>query len=72
MNTEIITLEEQEEYIRLCDLLKTAGAVDTGGQAKWVIQEGKVTVNGQICTQRGKKIHRSDKVFYQDTVYEVH
>ena len=72
MNTEIITLEEQEEYIRLCDLLKAAGAVDTGGQAKWVIQEGKVTVNGQICTQRGKKIHRSDKVFYQDTVYEVH
>ena len=66
MNTKVITLNEQEEYIRLCDLLKTAGAVETGGQAKAVIQDGQVTVNGEPCTQRGKKLRR-----YENTVFEV-
>ncbi len=71
MNTETITLHENEEYIRLCDLLKTAGAVETGGHAKLVIQNGEVSVNGEICTQRGKKIHRNDQIIYQGTVFEV-
>ena len=71
MNIEIIPLREQEEYIRLCDLLKTAGAVETGGHAKAVIQNGEVTVNGKVCTQRGKKLRHGDRAVYQDTCFEV-
>lgn len=56
----IITIEE--EYIRLDNLLKFAGTVDTGGQAKFAIQNGEVLLNGEICTQRGKKIRPGDIV----------
>lgn len=52
----------QTEFIRLDALLKLASAVDTGGQAKWIIQNGEVLVNGEVCTQRGKKIRPGDTV----------
>ncbi len=48
------------EFIKLQDLLKFTGAVDTGGEAKVVIQEGRVTVNGEVCTMRGKKLYPGD------------
>jgi len=44
------------EFIRLQDLLKFAGAVETGGDAKLIIQEGRVSVNGEPCPMRGKKL----------------
>lgn len=47
-------------FIKLQDLLKFAGAVETGGEAKIRIQEGEVKVNGQICTMRGKKLYPGD------------
>ena len=50
------TITITTEYIKLQDLLKFAAAVDTGGEAKLAVQEGDVTVNGQVCTMRGKKI----------------
>ncbi len=43
------------EFIRLDALLKFGGALSTGGQAKLVIQDGLVKVNGEICTMRGKR-----------------
>ena len=43
-------------------LLKLASAVETGGQAKWIIQDGKVRLNGEVCTKRGKKIRVGDTV----------
>ncbi|MCI8423514.1 MAG: RNA-binding S4 domain-containing protein [Lawsonibacter sp.] len=49
------------EYIKLQDLLKFAGAVETGGDAKGIIQEGRVTVNGDVCTMRGKKLRPGDR-----------
>lgn len=49
------------EFIRLQDLLKFAGAVETGGDAKLIIQEGRVSVNGQVCTMRGKKLRPGDR-----------
>lgn len=49
------------EYIKLQDLLKFAGAVETGGDAKLIIQEGRVTVNGEPCTMRGKKLRPGDR-----------
>ena len=48
------------EYIKLEALLKLANVVSSGGEAKLVIQEGEVTVNGEICTQRGKKLRPGD------------
>ena len=50
----------ETEFIRLQDLLKFAGAVETGGEAKLLIQEGGVRVNGEVCTMRGKKLRPGD------------
>jgi len=48
------------EFIKLQDLLKFAGAVETGGEAKQVIQAGQVRVNGEVCTMRGRKLRSGD------------
>lgn len=58
------TITITTEYIKLQDLLKFSAAVDTGGEAKLAVQEGDVTVNGQVCTMRGKKIRPGDVVGY--------
>lgn len=50
------------EFIKLQDLLKFAGAVETGGDAKLIIQESRVSVNGEACPMRGKKLRPGDKV----------
>lgn len=50
------------EYIKLQDLLKLASLTATGGEAKVVIQEGEVAVNGAVCMMRGKKIRPGDVV----------
>ena len=50
------------EYIKLQDLLKFANIVSTGGEAKIIIQEGLVKVNGEVCTVRGKKLRPGDDV----------
>lgn len=54
------TIEITTEYIKLQDLLKFAGVMDTGGIAKEVIQAGEVKVNGEVCTMRGKKMRPGD------------
>ena len=57
---EIIKL--RDEFIKLGQALKAAGFVDSGVEAKIVIQDGLVKVNGQTETQRGKKLYAGDKV----------
>lgn len=52
------------EFIKLKDLLKLANLVGTGGEAKIVIQNGDVSVNGEVCTMRGKKIRPGDMVAF--------
>lgn len=69
MKTEIIEIDS--EYIKLQDLLKLGGAVDTGGMAKIVIQNGEVEVNGEICTMRGKKMRKGDFAVFDDLKIEV-
>ena len=59
MQTE--TIQIHTELIKLQDLLKFAGAVETGGDAKLIIQEGRVAVNGETCTMRGKKMRPGDR-----------
>ena len=56
------TVNINTEYIKLDALLKYAALVGTGGEAKTVIAEGLVTVNGEVCTMRGKKIRAGDRV----------
>lgn len=68
MRTEKFNIDNSE-YIRLQDLLKLSGAVETGGQAKFVIQNGEVYVNGEICTMRGKKMRSGDVARFED--YEL-
>ena len=60
MNTEKVKITT--EFIKLDQLLKFSGALETGGQAKEIIVEGLVKLNGEVCTQRGKKIRPGDKV----------
>ena len=50
------------EFIKLDALLKCAGLCETGGEAKELIQGGAVTVNGEVCTMRGKKCRAGDTV----------
>ena len=50
----------RDEFIKLGQALKAAGLVGSGVEAKVVIQDGEVKVNGEICTQRGKKLYDGD------------
>ena len=65
------TITITTEYIKLQDLLKLAGVVYTGGEAKVLILEGAVTVNGAVCTQRGKKLRPGDTVRLGDAELTV-
>ena len=60
------------EFIKLQDLLKFANLVETGGEAKEVIQEGLVTVNGEVCTMRGKKLRPGDSFAFQGHSFTIH
>ena len=59
------------EYIKLQDLMKLADLVSTGGEAKLRILNEEVTVNGEVCTQRGKKIRPGDDVEAEGLHYGV-
>ncbi len=59
------------EYIKLQDLLKFSTLTSTGGEAKILVQEGAVSVNGEVCTQRGKKIRPGDQVQIADILLTV-
>ena len=52
------------EYIKLQDLMKLADLVSTGGEAKLCILNEEVTVNGEVCTMRGKKLRPGDVVSF--------
>ena len=68
---ELHDIQIHTEYIKLQDLLKFAGAVETGGDAKLIIQEGRVQVNGEVCTMRGKKLHPGDEVTFMANTWRV-
>ena len=59
------------EFIRLDQLLKFAGIVETGGIGKEVILEERIKVNGEVCTQRGKKIRPGDRVQIDEIATEL-
>ena len=59
------------DFIRLDSALKLADLVQSGGHAKAVIQNGEVSVNGEICLSRGKKLRAGDKFEFELYVVEV-
>ena len=66
---EIIKLKE--EYIKLGQALKAAGLVESGVDAKFAVQDGLVKVNGQVETQRGKKLVEGDIVEYDGNSIKI-
>ncbi len=66
-----IPLEITTEFIKLQDAMKYANAVYSGGEAKVLIQEGQVQVNGEICTMRGKKLRPGDSFTFAGRTYAV-
>ena len=64
-------IEITTEFIKLDQLLKFAGLVMTGGEAKEVVTEGYVSVNGEVCTMRGKKIRPGNTVSFDGEELEV-
>ena len=63
------TVAISTEFIKLDALLKYAGLVNSGGEAKTLIQEGDVLVNGEVCTMRGKKLRPGDTVTFRGEEY---
>ena len=66
-----ITKKIDTDFIRLDSFLKMCDAVQTGGHAKIVIQEGEVKVNGEICISRGKKLRSGDSAEFERVIYIV-
>ena len=60
-----------EEYIRLDNLMKYSGMCNSGGRAKFLIQNGEVKLNGEVCEMRGKKIRAGDRIEYNGRTVEV-
>lgn len=66
-----IGIRETDEFIKLGQALKKAGLVDSGVEAKLVIQNGEVTVNGEVEVQRGKKLHDGDVIAYNGETFRI-
>lgn len=66
-----ISIREQDEFIKLGQALKKANLVSSGVEAKIVIQDGQVTVNGENELQRGKKLHDGDVFSYDGETVKV-
>ncbi len=65
------TIQIKTKFIKLDALLKFAAMVETGGEAKQLIQAGQVQVNGEVCTMRGKKLHNGDQVTLNGETVQV-
>ena len=59
------------EFIKLEAAMKLSNAVPSGGEAKAVIQEGLVSVNGEICTMRGRKLRPGDSFAFQGQSFRI-
>lgn len=66
-----VNIREEDEFIRLGQALKKAGVVGSGVDAKSVIQDGMVELNGQVETQRGKKLYGGEIVSFNGETIEI-
>ena len=69
--SEKFSLRENVEYIQLGQLLKAAGLVMSGSEAKALIQGGEVRVNGEIETRRGRKLRTGDVILFDGKEIEI-
>ena len=67
----VVSVAITTEFIKLQDALKFAKIDYSGGEAKNQIQEGYVTVNGEVCTMRGKKLRPGDKFTFEGQTYLI-
>lgn len=66
---EIIYL--RDEFIKLGQAIKAAGFVDSGVEAKEVIQDGLIEVNGEVDTRRGRKLYEGDVVSFENQKVKI-
>lgn len=66
-----IKIREEDEFIKLGQLLKKCGVAQSGTDAKFMIEEGLIMVNGEVETRRGKKIKENDVVSGDDWSFRV-
>ena len=67
----MVIINLREDFIKLGQALKAAGLVESGVDAKFVIQDGLVKVNGSVETQRGKKLVEGDEVSFDGNTFVV-
>ena len=65
------SIQIRDEFIKLGQAMKLANLVGEGAEAKMLIQDGEVKVNGEVCTQRGKKLFSGDIFSFQGTEVKV-
>ena len=61
----------RDEFIKLGQALKLAGAVEDGVEAKYAIQDGLVQVNGEVDQRRGRKVYEGDVITFEDQEIKV-
>lgn len=66
-----IKIRDGEEFIRLGQALKKAGLAASGVDAKMVILDGLVTVNGEVETRRGRKLYSKDTISFENQTYQI-
>lgn len=66
-----VNIRETDEFIKLGQSLKKAGLVETGVDAKFFIQDGQVTLNGQTELRRGKKLYNGDVVCFNGETIQI-
>ena len=71
VSARTVSVPISTEFIKLESFLKLANAVESGGMAKNFIQNGEVTVNGEVCLMRGKKLRPGDTVRFDGAEYLV-
>ena len=71
VNMITVNIREEDEFIKLGQALKKAGVVGSGVDAKFVIQDGLVTLNGEVELQRGKKLHDGDVVSFNGETIQI-
>lgn len=69
---ELIEVPITTDYIKLDQLLKLVGIAETGGHAKEIVLEGACVVNGEVCTQRGKKLYHKSVVEIDEYRIEIY
>ena len=65
------TIKLRDDYIKLGQALKAAGLVESGVEAKYAVEDGNVKVNGEVATQRGKKLVDGDVVAYKGETIKI-